>query len=119
MLAHTIIWIGIILFHANLINISFLACFWVGLSLSWICYKKYLPFAAGGFSSVVSMIPGVYLFRMASGISQMAHQNQMTFELLSDTFYQGMMAGLIMFAIALGLLIPKVCFNAYFFKTKS
>jgi hypothetical protein len=67
-----------------------------------------MPFAAIGFASVVSMLPGVLLFRMASGLVQIASGAQTSLELISATIADGMSALISILAMSLGLITPKL-----------
>jgi hypothetical protein len=57
------------------------------------------------------MIPGVLLFRLGSGLVQLADSSQKTIELVSATFVDGSSAILIILAMSCGLLVPKLAID--------
>src|SRR5712671_3092332 len=87
---------------------AFVACLLVGLVLPPVARRYQMPFAAVGFAAVVSMMPGVFLFRMASGLLRLAHNSNTTLDLLGATIADGMTAVTIILAMSFGVIVPKI-----------
>jgi uncharacterized membrane protein YjjP (DUF1212 family) len=108
MLAHAGRW-WVLSLGANAVLGAAIACLLVGCIMTPVSAKLHLPFAALAFSSVVSLIPGVYLFRMAGGLSALYFTPAgARHQLLLQSTADATTAISIIAAMTLGLILPKI-----------
>jgi len=82
-----------------------LACLVVGIVLAPVSHRLHIPFAAVGFAAVVSLVPGVYLFRMIDALSALPFGGPHS--TLVGAVTDGTTAGLIVVGMAVGIALPK------------
>jgi uncharacterized membrane protein YjjP (DUF1212 family) len=111
-LAHALRWYVIAGLGFGPVGGALVACLTVGLVLTPVGHRWRMPFAAIGFASVVSMLPGAYLFPMASGLAQMTAGAGASATLVSTTLYNCVVAAAVVLAMCLGLLVPRLMLGA-------
>ena len=115
MLAHASRWLVIVPGGGSAETGALVACFLVGAIVTPVADRLRMPFAAFAFASVVSLIPGVYIFRMASGLLNLiAPGHGPSPDLLLGTMVDGATALLIIVAMAFGLIVPKLVIEYFF-----
>ena len=115
MLAHASRWVTIAVAGGSPEAGAFVACLLVGVIITPIADRLRLPFAAFAFASVVSLIPGVFLFRMAGGlVALIALGGKGPPDLLFGVVTDGASALMTMLAMAFGLVVPKMVIEHFF-----
>jgi uncharacterized membrane protein YjjP (DUF1212 family) len=115
MIAHALRWLAIAALGASAEAGALIACLAVGIIVTPVADRLRMPFAAFAFASVVSLIPGVFLFRMAGGLLSLIHAGSAApSDLLLGTIVDGATALLIIVAMAFGLIVPKMCIEYFF-----
>ena len=119
MLAHASHWAIISVAGASLETGTLVACLMVGTIMTPIADRLRLPFAAFAFASVVSLIPGVFLFRMAGGLVDLsALGGKASPELLLGAIANGTTAFLIVLTMTFGLILPRMCIEHFYRRLK-
>ena len=110
MLAHASRWAIISMAGASVETGALVACLLVGTIITPIADRLRLPFAGLAFASVLSLIPGVFLFRMAGEMVDLVTLGpQAPQELVVQVVANGTTAILIILAMTFGLIVPKMC----------
>jgi uncharacterized membrane protein YjjP (DUF1212 family) len=114
MLAHAARWLVIAAAGSRIEMGAFVACLIVSVMLTPIAERLRLPFAGIAFASVVSLIPGVFLFRMGGGLlALIALGAKAPTSLVRDVLVDGATAFVVVLAMAFGLIIPKLCIDRF------
>lgn len=111
MLAHGVRWL-LLASGVSLAAGSLAACLIVGLIASPLAARLRYPFAGFAFASVVSMVPGVFLFESAASLVELTAQGtSASAQLLVGATVNGITALLITLAMTVGLIVPKMMFE--------
>lgn len=109
MIAHAAHWLSITVWHTSLATAALVSCLVVGTALAPVSYRLRIPFAAIGFAAVVSLVPGMYLFRMLAGLVQLSSGASPP---LAAAASNGAVATLVVAGMAIGLTVPIHIRNA-------
>jgi uncharacterized membrane protein YjjP (DUF1212 family) len=114
MAAHAVRYWALSHFEINNAGATGLACLLVGTVMVPIARRLRLPFAAVGFASVVSMVPGIFLIRSGGGLLELTQSSGHSFESsLNGVVADGATALLTVVTMCLGLALPKSLYDHF------
>ena len=88
---------------------TLIACLIAGTTMTLLSRALKLPFAALAFASVVSMMPGIFIFKFADGLINIyLAGNTATLTMLTEMIGHGIAALLIVLLMTFGLIVPKM-----------
>jgi uncharacterized membrane protein YjjP (DUF1212 family) len=88
---------------------TLIACMIAGTAMTLLSRALKLPFAALAFASVVSMMPGIFIFKFADGLINIyLAGNTATLAMLTEMIGNGIAALLIVLLMTFGLIVPKM-----------
>lgn len=93
---------------------AFVACLIAGTVTALLARRLKLPFAALAFCAVVSMMPGIFVFKLASElIGVYLAGDQATLAMLTSLFAHGTATFLIVMVMTFGLIFPKMLIDGW------
>lgn len=114
MLAHAARWALISFVGADVSTGTLVASTLVSLVVTPVADRLHLPFAALGFSAVVSMMPGFFLFHAAGGLVELVSiGSRAPTDMLAGIVANGATAFLIILAMTVGLILPRTLLERF------
>jgi len=99
---------------ANVATGALVGCLLVSIIVTPVVDRLHLPFAALGFSAVVSMIPGFLLFQAASAVVEVVSLGtRAPVTLLTSIAANGATAFLVILAMTFGLILPRMLLEGH------
>jgi len=99
---------------------AFVACLIAGTVTAVLARYLKLPFAALAFSAVVSMMPGIFIFKFASGLIEVYRADRgATLAMLTGVVSNGTITFLIVMAMTFGLIAPKMLIDGWIERRKN
>ena len=93
---------------------AFVACLIAGTITALLARQLKLPFAALAFSAVVSMMPGIFVFKLASGLVEVyLAGSSATLSMMTNVVANGTATFLIVMAMTFGLIAPKMLIDQW------
>jgi uncharacterized membrane protein YjjP (DUF1212 family) len=112
MIAHAARWALISVAGTNAATGALVACLLASVIVTPVVDRLHLPFAALAFSAVVSMMPGFFLFNAATGLAELVSIGpNAPAGLLTSVVTNGVTAFLIIMAMTVGLILPRMLFE--------
>lgn len=93
---------------------AFVACLIAGTITAILARYLKLPFAALAFGAVVSMMPGIFVLKLASGLIEVYRADaDATLAMLTSVVSNGATIFLIVMAMTMGLIVPKMLIDGW------
>jgi uncharacterized membrane protein YjjB (DUF3815 family) len=107
MTAHALRW-ELLARGASLQAGAFAACLLVGAVMTPVAHRTRLPFGGLAFASVVSLIPGVFMFRTASNALALVGGSPASLATVAAVLGDAVTSLVVLLAMAAGLIAPKM-----------